>query len=256
LKFAITNLQFFPLFHVKLPGARTPRLAMMPSMSSNPLRLLTSRLELISATPEMLQADLEGRNELAKAIDAVVPDAWPPVNWERGPIEYLMGWMQKCPDAQGWFAWYCTLLPSPFGSGAGGEGLVRRTGFQPVKSPKSGKSGSCEKKTRQVGNLSYNTLIGGLGFLGPPNASGETIVGYSLLADFHRQGYCPEAVSAIIDWAFSHSELNSLVIRTSPLHRPSIRVAEKLGFQYLCPGPNQDIVDYSLDRADWLKMPE
>jgi RimJ/RimL family protein N-acetyltransferase len=176
-------------------------------------------------------------------LGVYVPDSWPPVNWERGPIEYLSNWMQQCPNAQGWFAWYCTLrLPSPLGGhhevvGAGGEGR--------------GAWGEGKRKK----STNHNTLIGGLGFLGPPNASGETQIGYSLLADFHRQGYCPEAVSAIIDWAFSHSELNMLQIRTSPHHRPSIRVAEKLGFQYLCPGPEPELVDYALDRTDWMRKP-
>ena len=164
--------------------------------------------------------------------------------------------MQKCPDAQGWFAWYCIFSSPLAGTRFVETGVGSRTGFQPVKSTKSGKSVSRKEEERQVGNLSHNTLIGGLGFLGPPNAAGETIIGYSLLADFHRQGYCPEAVSAIIDWAFSHPELNMLIIRTSPHHRPSIRVAEKLGFQYLCPGPEQDMVDYALDRADWMRKPE
>ena len=206
----------------------------MPSMPSNPLRLQTPRLELVAATVEMLQADLAGRKELAEALGAEVPDAWPPVNWERGPIEYLMGWMQKRPDAQGWFAWYCLLLPSPFGRGAGGEGVNEPR--KPINPP------------------IQNTLIGGLGFLGPPNAAGETEMGYSLLPDFQCQGHCPEALSALVDWAFSQSELDMLIIRTAPHHHPSIRVAEKLGFQFVGPGPDPDTIEYALDRAGWIQL--
>ena len=207
-------------------------------MLSNPLRLQTPRLELLAATAEMLQADLDGRQELADALGVEVPETWPPVNWERGPIEYLMGWMQKRPDAQGWFAWYCVL---------------RRTGFQPVELPNSLKNLAGEETTRQVGNLSHDTLIGGLGFLGPPDAAGETEIGFSLLSDYHRQGYGPEAISTLVDWAFSHPELKMLVIRTLPLHRPSIRVAEKLRFQFVGPGPDPDTVAYALDRAGWKR---
>jgi RimJ/RimL family protein N-acetyltransferase len=192
-------------------------------------------MELISATPEMLEADLAGRKELEAALGACVPEAWPPVNWERGPIEFLIDWMRKSPDAQGWFAWYSLLLPSTFGRGAGGEGRHANN-----------KSNDSNKR---------KTLIGGIGFIGPPNASGDAIVGFSLLADYHRQGLCPEAVSSLVDWAFSHSELSMLIIRTDPHHRPSIRVAEKLGFQYLCPGPEANTVEYSLDRSDWMKRP-
>jgi RimJ/RimL family protein N-acetyltransferase len=195
-------------------------------------------MELISATPETLEADLAGRKELEAALGACVPEAWPPVNWQRGPIEFLIDWMRKSPDTQGWFAWYC---------------LLSGTGFQPVESSRT--DSQSVKKPRQVGNLSHKTLIGGIGFIGPPNASGDAIVGFSLLADYHRQGLCPEAVSSLVDWAFSHSELSMLIIRTDPHHRPSIRVAEKLGFQYLCPGPETNTVEYALDRSDWMKRP-
>ncbi|MCC6125476.1 MAG: GNAT family N-acetyltransferase [Pirellulales bacterium] len=206
-------------------------------MPSN-LRLRTPRLELVAAMVEMLQADLAGREKLSEALGVEVPAAWPPINWEREPIEYLIDWMQRRPDAPGWFAWYC---------------ILRGTGFQPVNTRTSLNKLSFDNNLRQVGNLSHNTLIGGLGFLGPPSAAGESVVGYSLLADFHRQGYCPEALSALLDWAFSHAELKSLLIRTLTGHRPSIRVAEKLGFEFAGPGPEPNTVEYALDRAGWMR---
>jgi [ribosomal protein S5]-alanine N-acetyltransferase len=198
-------------------------------MPSN-LRLQTPRLELVAATVEMLQADLAGREKLAEALGVEVPAAWPPINWEREPIEYLIHWIQRRPDSPGWFAWYCTLLPSPSGRGAGGEGCLAN---------------------KLVDSKVQNILIGGLGFLGPPSAAGESVVGYSLLADFHRQGYCPEALAALVDWAFSHAELKSLLIRTLLGHRPSIRVAEKLGFEFAGPGPEPNTVEYVLCRKGW-----
>ena len=196
MQFGICNYQFAIL---PVPRETLP----IQPMHSNPLRLQTPRLQLVAATREMLQADLAGRKGLAKTLDATVPHTWPPMNWERGPIEFLLNWMQKRPDAQGWFAWYC----------------LRRTGFQPVESTASNKIHG-EETSRQVENLSYATLIGGIGFLGPPNSAGETIIGYSLLSEFHRRGHGPEAISALIDWAFSHPELKMLLIRTMPQHRP------------------------------------
>jgi RimJ/RimL family protein N-acetyltransferase len=145
--------------------------------------------------------------------------------------------MQKRPDAPGWFAWYC----------------LRRTDFQSVESPASLNELVRKDKTRQIENLSYDTLIGGLGFLGPPNAVGETAVGYSLLANHHRQGFCPEALTALLDWAFTHADLKTLVIRTPRQHRPSIRVAEKLRFEFAGPGPAQGTVEYVLCREVWAK---
>jgi RimJ/RimL family protein N-acetyltransferase len=191
-----------------------------------PLRLQTPRLELVAATPDTLRADLVGRKQLAEALNVDVPDAWPPINWEREPIEYLIDWMQKRPDAPGWFAWYC-LLPSPSGRGVGSEGCAQAR---------------CHKQ---------HTLIGGLGFLGPPNTLGETAVGYSLLSTYHRQGYCPEALAALLDWAFAHADLKTLVVRTIRNHRPSIRVAERLRFEFAGPGPEPDTVEYVLCRDVW-----
>jgi [ribosomal protein S5]-alanine N-acetyltransferase len=215
-------------------------------MPSNPLRLQTPRLELIAATAEMLHADLAGRKELAEALGVEVPDAWPPVNWEREPIEYLINWMQKRPDAPGWFAWYC-IRRTDF------QSVESKTDLQSVESAASLKKISGRQNTRQIENLSYDTLIGGLGFLGPPNAVGETAVGYSLLANHHRQGFCPEALTALLDWAFDHADLKTLVIRTPRQHRPSIRVAEKLRFEFAGPGPEQGTIEYVLCREVWTK---
>jgi [ribosomal protein S5]-alanine N-acetyltransferase len=206
-------------------------------MPSPLLRLETPRLELIAATVEMLIADLAGREQLAAALKVDVPDAWPPMNWEREPIEFLVDWMRRRSDAHGWFAWYC---------------ISRRTDFQSVHLPSSaGPQVENLSSTRLTENLPCNTLIGGIGFLGPPNAAGETIVGYSLLPNYHRQGYCPEALSALIDWAFSHGESKTLVVRTIANHRPSIRVAEKLGFEFAGPGPEPNTVEYVLCHNDW-----
>jgi [ribosomal protein S5]-alanine N-acetyltransferase len=229
-------------FHVKLPR--------IPPMPSNLLRLRTPRLELVAATAEMLEADLCGREELAEALGVEVPKEWPPLNWEPEPIEYLIHWMHRRVDAAGWFAWYC-IYRTDFQPES-------RTGFQPVCHESRENETTnlpIEKPSigRQVGNLSYDTLIGGLGFLGPPNAAGETAVGYSLLANFHRQGYCTEALSALVGWAFSHAELKTLLIRTYQNHRPSIRVAEKLHFEFAGPGPEQDTVEYVLCREMWMK---
>jgi [ribosomal protein S5]-alanine N-acetyltransferase len=206
-------------------------------MPSHVLRLQTPRLELIAATAEILGADLTCKEELAAALKVEVPDAWPPINWERGPIRFLIDWMHRRPDAPGWFAWYC---------------ILRRTDSQFVHLPASS-SRQAEKPTsaRQIGNLPCGTLIGGVGFLGPPNATGETGIGYSLLSNYHRQGYCPEALAALIDWAFTHGESKTLIVRTIANHRPSIRVAEKLGFEFAGPGPERDMVEYVLCRNAW-----
>lgn len=232
-------------------------------MSDNHLRLHTLRLELVAATAEMLEADLCGRKELSESLKAEVPEAWPPVNWDPGAIEYLINWMRKRPDAPGWFAWYClqrrtdlqsvnSTISTPNPPIKPSTGQITNLSYEKPSTGQINNLSYEETASGQITNLSYDTLIGGLGFLGPPNSMGETAVGYSLLSNFHRQGYCPEALTALIDWAFAHSELKTLIIRTPRSHRPSIRVAEKLHFEFAGPGPEQDTVEYALDRAGWL----
>jgi [ribosomal protein S5]-alanine N-acetyltransferase len=217
-------------------------------MPSNLHRLRTPRLELVAATAEMLESDLAGHEELAEALGVEVPKDWPPMNWEPEPIEYLIHWMQRRMDAPGWFAWYCVVTPFSGRVHAAGENAeISSAAKRPAQVPGL----NAGKKFGDL--IEQNTLIGGLGFLGPPNAAGETAVGYSLLAHFHRQGYCTEALSALVGWAFSHSELKTLLIRTYQNHRPSIRVAEKLHFEFAGPGPEQDTVEYVLCREMWMK---
>ena len=46
----------------------------------------------------------------------------------------------------------------------------------------------------------------------------------------HRHGYASEAVSALVEWAFSHPDIDRVVAHTLPVLTPSIRVLEKNGF--------------------------
>jgi len=83
------------------------------------------------------------------------------------------------------------------------------------------------------------TLIGSAGFKGTPQ-HGVVEIGYSMLEAHQRNGYCTEAVRALIGWAFSHPAVKMVVAHTLPGLIPSIRVMEKCGFIFAGDGPVED----------------
>jgi len=82
-------------------------------------------------------------------------------------------------------------------------------------------------------------LVGSAGFKGPPKERSVEI-GYSMLETQQRNGYCTEAVRALLDWAFAHAEVDTIVAHTLPASRPSMRVLEKCGFIPVGIGPMED----------------
>ena len=73
------------------------------------LRILNSRrLTLVAASRELVLADLAGREELGAALEAVVPDNWPPELYDRPAMEYSLNQLQDS-AIQGWSFWYLVL---------------------------------------------------------------------------------------------------------------------------------------------------
>ncbi|MCA9291898.1 MAG: GNAT family N-acetyltransferase [Phycisphaerales bacterium] len=58
------------------------------------------------ATVALLDADLRGRADLARALDADVPDDWPPELLERGALEWTRTQVRAHPDAPDWWMSY------------------------------------------------------------------------------------------------------------------------------------------------------
>lgn len=82
-------------------------------------------------------------------------------------------------------------------------------------------------------------LVGNAGFKGGPR-SGLVEIGYSMLEAHQRNGYCTEAVRALIAWAFGHDSVQTVVAHTLPDLEPSIRVMEKCGMTFVGKGPVED----------------
>jgi RimJ/RimL family protein N-acetyltransferase len=90
-------------------------------------------------------------------------------------------------------------------------------------------------------------LVGQGGFAGTP-AEGSVEVGYSIVPECHRLGLAPEAVRALVAWAFTHSEVERVIAHTLPALVPSIRVLEKCGFAPAGAGGEAGTVRYELVR--------
>ena len=58
-------------------------------------------------------------------------------------------------------------------------------------------------------------------------------IGYVLAKPFWGLGLMPEAVQAVIQWLFSHTELDFILVRHFLRNDRSRRVIEKCGFQYI-----------------------
>lgn len=72
----------------------------------HPLRVLESRrMTLVAATPELVQADLSGSEELRGLLGAEIPDNWPPDLFERTIMRLVLEQLGD-PSMHGWSLWY------------------------------------------------------------------------------------------------------------------------------------------------------
>lgn len=86
-----------------------------------PGRILTPRLELVLATPAVLQADLDGPDALGRALGAAVPvPGWPPGEWDADAIRWMLGVLEENPGPGHWGAWYYLRREDRLLVGAGG----------------------------------------------------------------------------------------------------------------------------------------
>ena len=161
-----------------------------------PLTLTTPRLRLVAATPEIARAELHDRERFAQLLDAEVASPWPPPLNDEESIAWTLQLLEEDPEAVGWGPWYFVACPD---------------GAPPL-------------------------VIGNGGFKGRPTADGTVEVGYSVVEAHQRRGYAPEAVEALVSWAFAHADVRRVVAQTFPELRPSIRVLEKSGFTFIGPG--------------------
>jgi [ribosomal protein S5]-alanine N-acetyltransferase len=155
----------------------------------------TPRLDLVAVTPESILCQVgfgpNMRSDLGAIVRAKVSDEWPHENWEPHVLDYLLNLFRESPEAIGW----CRYL------------VLRESDGSP------------------------RTLIGTFGAGFPKAETGEAEIGYGILPDWQRQGYAPEAVTAMLPWMQTRRAIRGFVAQTFPHLRGSIRVLEKCGFE-------------------------
>ncbi|MBA2382549.1 MAG: GNAT family N-acetyltransferase [Chloroflexi bacterium] len=74
-----------------------------------------------------------------------------------------------------------------------------------------------------------NTVVGDIGFLGPPNR-GRVEIGFSVIPDRRRRGYATEAAVALADWVVGEPDVHELVARSEVANEASARTLAGAGF--------------------------
>jgi RimJ/RimL family protein N-acetyltransferase len=80
-------------------------------------------------------------------------------------------------------------------------------------------------------------------------------IGYSVVPEAQRHGYCTEAVRALIARAFAHASIDRVAAETLPNLWPSIRVMEKCRMRFVGYGTDEGMrtVRYEVSRDQFLK---
>jgi RimJ/RimL family protein N-acetyltransferase len=167
--------------------------------------LATPRLDLILATVDLLEAELESHTKLSSLLHASIPEDWPPGEYNLPAIKYFRDQLVENPGALGWYSWYALLH-------------------------------STEETAR--------ILIGAGGFIGPPNDDGQLEIGYSIIPKFKGHGYASELVSSLVEYAFNHKHVKRIIAHTAKENIGSVKVLERTGFHLVGFGKNHDILKY------------
>jgi [ribosomal protein S5]-alanine N-acetyltransferase len=89
-------------------------------------------------------------------------------------------------------------------------------------------------------------LIGIAGYKSPPGEDGTVEIGYSILAQYQRNGYATEASQALVNAAFRDPGVTCVAAETYPILVPSVRVMEKCGLELVGPGSEEGVVRYEI----------
>jgi RimJ/RimL family protein N-acetyltransferase len=79
----------------------------------------------------------------------------------------------------------------------------------------------------------------------------EPEMGWIMAAETHGKGMALEACKAVIDWAHTNLEPTPLWAIIAPANEPSIRLAEKLGFEQIGETPYHGETTLVLKRPAW-----
>jgi RimJ/RimL family protein N-acetyltransferase len=153
--------------------------------------ILSDRLELVSVSPEILEALLDGRAEdAARLMDGELANGWP--GGHEGFFKLRLDQMQRDPPIQPWLI----------------RGLVLRDG------------------RAVVGHAGFHGPPGVNGKRDPDAVE----LGYEVFEPYRGRGLATEAASALIGWAREEHGIRRFIVSIAPTNDPSLAIAAKLGF--------------------------
>jgi ribosomal-protein-alanine N-acetyltransferase len=156
----------------------------------------------------MIRAALLSPDALSSSLGAAVPTTWPPMYLDTAALQYTLDRFPEEPQQAEWWFYFVVLS--------------------------RGESG--------------RTLIGSVGYKGPPSADGTVEVGYGMVCEPHRQGYATEAVRGLLTRAFSAPTVRRVIAETLPELEGSIGVLRKCGFTLIDGGSEPGVIRFALDR--------
>ena len=164
------------------------------------MKITTSRMILLSFTPELIHAALENSAASYAGMGIVPNPEWPEPDLVEA-LPHFRGLLLEH-GATGYNSWLML------------DGVSRE-------------------------------IIGSLGFLGEPDASGSLEMGFGVVPGRRLQGYCSEAVGALVEWAASQQGVRRITAQCAVDNHVSRRVLLKTGF---AEGPAED----GLAQWEWL----
>ena len=75
-----------------------------------------------------------------------------------------------------------------------------------------------------------DSVVGSVGFKGPPDEAGMVEIAYGIVPGFQAQRYATEAAAAGVAFAFADGRVRVVRAHTLPTHNASTRVLAKCGF--------------------------
>lgn len=76
-----------------------------------------------------------------------------------------------------------------------------------------------------------NDIVGSLGFINEPDDNGAIEIGFGIIPSKRRQGYCEEAVKALIQWAGSKPAVKMITAQCDEDNERSINLLKRVGFR-------------------------
>jgi RimJ/RimL family protein N-acetyltransferase len=94
---------------------------------------------------------------------------------------------------------------------------------------------------RAMVSRATQSVVGSVGFHGPPDSQGRVEIGYDVLPEQRRRGYAREALLGLVGWAFATGEVRTCVASIAPQNTASRALVGSLAFCHV--GEQVDEID-------------